>query len=205
LQLGSGVQHVLHQRHTGQALQDLGHTAFHAGAFAGGHHNNIYRVNSGHGILSVGPFTDASNYRQSFGVLSDTERQHTRISKGERFERTMGLMRSWRKVLRCGKLLARPMLTSDLKVPTYKLFAGRWLQPRQVPTYSAFVGRWLQPRLVSTYSAFVGRWLQPRLVSSRQCSSSLGHRHGGPGAFQIFRSVHVALDGVVDGALAARL
>ena len=41
VQLRGGVQHMLHQRHTRQALQYFGQAAFHAGAFASRHHDDI--------------------------------------------------------------------------------------------------------------------------------------------------------------------
>jgi hypothetical protein len=43
IQLRRRVQHMLHQRHPSQALQDFGQAAFHAGAFASGHHDDIDR------------------------------------------------------------------------------------------------------------------------------------------------------------------
>jgi len=41
IQLRRRVQHALHQRHPGQALQHFGQAAFHAGAFASGHHDHV--------------------------------------------------------------------------------------------------------------------------------------------------------------------
>ena len=41
VQLRCCVQYMLHQRHPGQALQHLGQAAFHAGAFASSHDDNV--------------------------------------------------------------------------------------------------------------------------------------------------------------------
>ena len=44
LQLGGSIQHMLHQTLMRQFLQNLGHGAFHAGAFASGHDDDVERV-----------------------------------------------------------------------------------------------------------------------------------------------------------------
>ena len=43
LELSSGIQHMLQQGATSQLLQHLGMAAFHAGAFAGSHDDDVQR------------------------------------------------------------------------------------------------------------------------------------------------------------------
>jgi hypothetical protein len=62
IQLGCCVQHMLYQWHACQTLQHFGQAAFHAGAFAGGHHDDINgkRDAQAHGSLSEAVLSSVS-------------------------------------------------------------------------------------------------------------------------------------------------
>ena len=59
LQLRGGIEHMLHQRLVCQFLQHLGHGAFHARAFAGGHDDDVEWL-----LHSVCPVLAAAAYPQ---------------------------------------------------------------------------------------------------------------------------------------------